>query len=149
MAYLPLGLLVSLTQIVPGLSATAILMAFGQFAPLLNSVHLSYLTEHPQVLLLYVALIVGFGAGLVLLSRIISTILERYRVSAFFMIVGLSFGSIVSMFLGSDMMQLYLSWRADPSEMLLSLPVGGVLFAVGVVCSYLLVRYELRHAQKD
>ena len=85
-AYLPLGLLVSLTQIVPGLSATAVLMAFGQFGLILNSVHVDYILAHPAVLLLYLSLGVGFVAGLLFLSRILSDILEKHKKTAFFMV---------------------------------------------------------------
>ena len=68
--YALLGAVVSVTQIVPGLSATAILMAFGQFKPILNSLHREYIFEHPPVLFLYLALAVGFLLGIVLISRV-------------------------------------------------------------------------------
>ena len=73
--YIPLGFVVSITQIVPGLSATAILMAFGQFKPILNSLHREYIFENPQVILLYGALGIGFLAGIVCVSRIFSAII--------------------------------------------------------------------------
>lgn len=144
-AYLPLGILVSLTQIVPGLSATAILMAFGQFGLILNSVHVDYILAHPQALILYVSLALGFGVGLLFLSRILSDILEKHRKTAFFMIIGLSVGSIVSMFFGSDMMACYKSFAALPVFPIGRLLLGVGLFAVGFVIAYLLVRYEKKH----
>ena len=144
-AYLPLGLLVSLTQIVPGLSATAILMAFGQFGLILNSVHLDYILAHPEVLLLYAALGVGFLLGLLLLSRILSTLLAKYRAASFFAIVGLSFGSILSMFLGTDMMECYAAFGAAEAFPVLKLLLGILLFVGGFLLAYLLVRYEKKH----
>ncbi|MBE6655257.1 MAG: DUF368 domain-containing protein [Ruminococcaceae bacterium] len=144
-AYLPLGGLVSLTQIVPGLSATAVLMAFGQFGLILNSVHLDYILAHPQVLVLYVALAVGFGAGLLLLSRLLSDILAKHKATAFFMIVGLSVGSILSMFLGTDMMACYKRFASLPAFPIGTLLLGVGLFAVGFTVAYLLVLYEKKH----
>ena len=144
-AYLPLGALVSLTQIVPGLSATAVLMAFGQFGLILNSVHLDYILANPEVLILYVSLGVGFGAGLLFLSRLLSDVLEKHKATAFFMIVGLSVGSIVSMFLSSDMMACYQGFAALSAFPMGTLLLGVGLFAVGFVLSYLLVRYEKKH----
>ena len=144
-AYLPLGALVALTQIVPGLSATAVLMAFGQFGLILNSVHLDYIRSNPEVLILYLSLGIGFVGGLVLLSRLLSDILEKHKKTAFFMIVGLSVGSIVSMFLGTDMMACYRGFAARPAFPVGTILLGALLFAVGFAVAYLLVRYEKKH----
>lgn len=140
--YIPLGVVVSTTQIVPGLSATAILMACGQFKPILNSMHLDYILENPAVLGLYICIGGGFLAGLVIVSRIFSGIIKKRRAATFFLAVGLSFGSILSMFLNPDMYEIYTAWIAgkSPTADLIS----GVLFGVaGFVLSWLLTRYEL------
>jgi uncharacterized membrane protein YoaK (UPF0700 family) len=57
------------------------------------------------------------------------------------MIVGLSLGSIVSMFCNGDIIATYLSW-AQNGVAVLDLCLGLALFAVGVICAYLLVRYQ-------
>ena len=145
LVYLPLGVLVSLTQIVPGLSATAILMATGQFSPILASVHLDYILENPLVLLLYFSLGVGFLAGLLGLSRILSHLLSRYRATAFCMITGLSVGSILSMYLGTDMMQRYGELAKASAFPWGTLLLGIFLFVFGATVAYLLVRYEGKH----
>lgn len=140
--YVPLGFLVSITQIVPGLSATAILMAFGQFKPILNSLHREYIFENPQVILLYGALGIGFLVGIVCVSRIFSAIIAKHKTSAFFMIIGLAFGSIASMFLNSDMYALYMTW-ADSGVPVMTVVIAAVLLLVGFVCSFFLTKYEL------
>ena len=48
--FLILGYVIAITQIVPGLSATAILMAFGYFKPLMDSVNLTYIQNNPKIL---------------------------------------------------------------------------------------------------
>ena len=143
--YIPLGAIVSATQIIPGLSATAVLMACGQFKPILNSLHLDYILENPAVLGLYLCLGGGFLVGLVLISRLFSAILEKHRVTAFFLVVGLSLGSILSMFLNPDMWEIYCAWAGgkDPTTELL---VGIPLALVGFAASFALTRYELRRA---
>lgn len=143
--YLPLGFIVSITQIVPGLSATAILMAFGQFGPILNSVSVSYILDNPQVLGLYAALGVGFIAGIVLISRLFSAILAKHKVTAFFMITGMSIGSIISMFINPDVYEVYTAWSTGNGNPILSIVIGVVLLAVGFALSFLLTRYELKH----
>ena len=141
-AYLPLGFVVSVTQIVPGLSATAILMAFGQFKPILNSLHREYIFENPQVLLLYAALGVGFLVGIVCVSRIFSAIIAKNKAAAFFMVIGLAFGSIASMFLNTDVYALYTQWASNGIPVV-TVIVSAVLLIVGFVASLLLTKYEL------
>lgn len=141
--YFPLGFVVSATQIIPGLSATAILMAFGQFGPILNSLHLDYILENPAVLGLYASIGLGFLAGLVVISRIFSAILSKHKATAFFMVSGLSIGSIVSMFINPDVSEVYASWAHGLGNPVLSIVVGAVLLAVGFTLSFLLTRYEL------
>ncbi len=141
-AYLPLGFVVSVTQIVPGLSATAILMAFGQFKPILNSLHREYIFENPQVLVLYAALGVGFLVGIVCVSRVFSAIIEKNKTAAFFTVIGLAFGSIASMFLNTDVYALYTQWASDGVPVI-TVVISAVLLAIGFVCSFLLTKYEL------
>ena len=139
--FLVLGYIVAITQIVPGLSATAILMVFGYFSPLMNSVHLSYWQANPQVFLVYLCLVIGFAAGLVTFSKALTKIFDRAKKPAFFLITGLSLGSVVTMFFNPDVYAVYKSWAAG-SPFALDLSLGIALFAVGCVVAYLFVRYE-------
>ena len=135
-----LGYLVAVTQIVPGLSATALLMAFGYFTPIMQSVHLSYWQEDPAVFAVYACLAVGFLLGLVTFSKLLTTIFAKWRKGAFFLIVGLSLGSIVTMFFNPDVCAVYESWGTRLN--VLDLVLGLALFVVGVVIAYLFVKYE-------
>ena len=141
--YLPLGMVVATTQIVPGLSATAILMACGQFKPILNSLHLDYILENPAVLGLYACLGVGFLGGMVLISRLFSKLIEKRRAPTFFFVVGLSLGSIASMFFNTDMWEIYVGW-SEGGNPTLSILIGAVLLVLGFVGSFALTRYEMR-----
>lgn len=140
--YFPLGFIVAVTQIVPGLSATAILMAFGQFRPLLNSLHREFIFENPIVLALYASIGLGFLVGLVCISKLFSAILTKHKVTAFFMVTGLAFGSIASMFLNSDVYELYTEW-GNTSVPTATVAIGVILLAIGFIGSYALTRYEL------
>ena len=135
-----LGAMVGLTQIVPGLSASALLMAVGWFTGLVASVSMTYWKINPQIFLVYGGLAVGFVLGILLFSKLLTAIFEKARHSAYFMIVGLSLGSILSMFCNGDVMKVYLSWKVDVN--LLDVILGVGLFAIGVVGAYLLVRYQ-------
>jgi hypothetical protein len=63
------------------------------------------------------------------------------------MIVGLSLGSILSMFCNGDIMETYLSWKSGVEW--LDLALGVALLVVGVVIAYLLVRYERKKAAQE
>ena len=139
--FLALGYLVAVTQVVPGLSATAILMAFGYFTPIMESVHLSYWKENPAVFGVYACLAVGFLLGLVTFSKLLNKIFVKRRAAAFFTIVGLSLGSVVTMFFNPDVYGVYTGW-AQNGLSALDLSLGLVLFAVGLAVAYLFVRYE-------
>ncbi len=141
--YVPLGILVAATQVIPGLSATAILMAFGQFKPILNSLHLDYILANPIVLLLYFCIGMGFLGGLVIVSKLFSKLIEKHRGAAFFFVVGLSFGSIVTMFFNLDTWEIYNEWAVS-GVYVTSVIIGAVLAIVGFACSFPLTKYELK-----
>ncbi len=141
--YLPLGMVVSATQVIPGLSATAILMACGQFKPILNSLHVDYILANPAVLGLYICIGGGFVVGIVLVSRLFSAIIKKHRAPAFFCVVGLSLGSIASMFFNEDMWEIYSAWAVGGLEPI-ELVLGLVLMAAGFAASFALTRYELK-----
>ncbi len=147
--YALLGAVVSVTQIVPGLSATAILMAFGQFKPILNSLHREYISEHPAVLLLYAALAIGFLLGIVLISRLFDRILRKHKVTTFFAVTGMAVGSILSMLCNADMVGLYRTWIEAGSLPITRIVVAVCLLAVGFVSSLLLARYEMAHGENE
>ena len=142
-SYFVIGFIVSLTQIVPGLSCSALLMAFGQFGAILTTIHFDYLKENPLVLLPLLLLVIGFAIGLVVFSKVLNKLFEKRRDTTFTVIVGLSAGSIATMFLNPDIYAVYTSW-ASVGETFKNLGIGLVLLAVGFVISYLLVKYQRR-----
>lgn len=137
---IPVGYLLGITQIVPGLSASALLMSMGWFNDLIHSVSLTFWLENPIVFAYYFALGAGFLTGLLTFSKLLTIVFQKTRHGAYSVIVGLSLGSIISMFFNGDVLAVYASWTngVDWFELLL----GVVLLVVGVVISYLLVRYQ-------
>lgn len=138
---LPIGYALGITQIVPGLSASALLMSLGWFNGLVGSVSLSFWLSHPQVFVYYVTLGVGFLAGVLTFSRVLTFLFAKARHTSYFAIVGLSLGSIFSMFFNSDILGVYVTWQATGVPVVEVL-LGTTLFIVGVVGAYLLVRYQ-------
>ena len=141
--FLLLGYLVAITQIVPGLSATALLMIFGYFKSIMDSVSLTYWKSNPQVFIVYVCLVVGFVVGLVTVSKLMSNVLERHKTPSFFCICGLSLGAAVTMFFNPDIYKVYTDW-ASRGVRVWELVLGAVLFIGGIFAAYSLVKVERR-----
>jgi len=136
-----IGYVVGVTQVVPGLSASAFLMAVGWFANLMDSVSMTYWKGNPMIFAVYAGLGFGFLAGIFTFSKLLTFLFGKARHTSYFMIVGLSLGSIVSMFCNGDIITTYLTW-AENGIYVLDLVLGIALFAVGVIGAYLLVCYQ-------
>ena len=146
--FLLVGYAIAVTQLVPGLSATALLMTFGCFTPLMNSVSLTYWQENPMVLLVYACLAVGFILGLLTFSNGLSRLLEKKRAPAFYTIAGLSLGSIVTMFFNPEIVEVYESWTIS-AAMWRELGIGMALFGIGIIAVTYFVRYERNRVMKN
>lgn len=136
------GAVVGITQIVPGLSASAFLMTIGWFSSITNSVSVSYWKTNPQIFFVYIALGVGFLIGILGFSNVLNHLFATARHTSYSMIVGLSLGSIASMFCNDDIVRnVYLDW-AKNGLVAWELILGITLFAIGFVGAYALVQYR-------
>ena len=138
---LVIGAACGITQIVPGLSASAILMSVGWFQSVVQSVSMTYWKSNPQIFLVYAGLAIGFVVGVLGFSKLLTNIFAKARFSAYSMIVGLSLGSILSMFCNGDIVAVYRSWAIN-GVATLDILLGVSLFIVGTIGAYLLVRYQ-------
>jgi putative membrane protein len=136
-----IGYVVGVTQIVPGLSASAFLMAVGWFGSIMESVSLTYWKSNPAVFLVYAGLGIGFLLGLFTFSKFLTYLFGKARYTAYSMIVGLSLGSILSMFCNGDIVAVYTVWTKS-GIVWLDLALGVGLFAIGAFAAYKLVQYQ-------
>ena len=148
-AAVAIGAVVAITQIVPGLSASAFLMAVGWFNAVVESVSVSNWRENPQIFFVYAGLAIGFLVGLLAFSKLLTHLFERARHTAYFMIVGLSLGSIVSMFCNGDILSVYVSWASGAGNPFLEILLGVALFVAGIFGAYALVKYERKKGKTE
>ena len=125
----PVGFVVAITQLIPGLSATSTLLSIGLFNPLMESVHMTYWSQNPKVFAVYLLLGVGFLVGLFCLSKIINKVIEKYKAHFYYLALGLSFSSIASMFYNPEIVSYYKDYGAKFTN--IELIIGIVLFCVG------------------
>ena len=145
--YLLLGFAVAVTQLVPGLSATSLLMSTGHYVPLVQSVSAEYWQACPEIFAVYACLIAGFVAGLLCFAKLMSYLMEHCRAATFHAVAGLAAGSVATMFFNPEIYTEYLSW-ADGERFGPSLVLGAVLFAAGFAAAYMFVRVQRRQRRK-
>lgn len=142
--FILIGYLIALTQILPGLSATSLLMSLGYFKPLLESISIEYIINNPTIILLYLSIIIGFIIGMLTLSKLITFLLTKRKKETYFLIVGLSISSIISMFYNPDIYNIYISWINGNIIMIYDLSIGVILFILGIISSRKLVEKHNR-----
>jgi putative membrane protein len=147
---IPLGMVISLTQIVPGLSATSTLMSLGLFKHLIDAVSFSNITANPQWIGIFGCLGLGFIVGLLLFSKIVSSLIQKHNDTVFSLIIGLSLGSIITMFFNPEILHsVYIPWKEGTSltgaiSMVYDLPLGIAGLIVGFLVSFFLMRKQTK-----
>ena len=145
---LAVGFVLALTQLVPGLSASAILMVIGWYAVLMQNLHFSLETlQNIDLIVVVVSLAVGFVVGFFVFSKLMSKLFERARDTSYSMIVGLALGSLLTMFFNAEIVKVYQAWSVSGINWL-HLILGIVLLAVGTVGAYWLVRVQRKYDKK-
>lgn len=96
-----LGIISATTMIVPGISGSAVLMVLGFYTAIVTNVignvlDFSNLSYNIQVILMFV---LGIGLGVILFSKLISFLLNKYPSQTYMAILGFVLASIVGVFL--------------------------------------------------
>lgn len=121
-----IGIVDAITMIIPGISGTAILMMLGYYDIIISSfssfTNLSLLSYN-------LSIIIPFGIGMIIgvitLSKIINYLLNKYRISCLYAIIGFSISSILLLLIETLKNNYYIG------EVLISL----VLLVVGYFIS--------------
>ena len=131
------GVLIALSKIVPGLSGAAILLAIGLYTPLMDLVggmDMSVLMERLAAL---VPIGIGLIVGVLGLSRIVDYFFRTHRRSAYWCIMGITVGSIVTVTVQA--------LQGLESDMILA---SVVCIVVGLAFGYILARISSRYAEE-
>ena len=142
---LAIGVLIALTQLIPGLSATALLMSFGLYHALLDSIHFDVLKNNPMIILVFLALVIGAVIGVLLISKVINKALSKYKTGFYYVIIGLCLSSIACMFYNPEIMEFY---RSFDGNSYIHIIVGVILFVVGTLGVYFAYRHTENKKQE-
>ena len=97
-----------------------------------------------MVLLVYLCLGIGFLLGLFVVSKAMDKALSKWHGGVYYLIAGLSLGSVITMFFNPEIMETYAGIEFSTTMGIVDFSLGFVLFAIGLALAYLLVRIELR-----
>ena len=127
--------------IVPGFSGSMLLMVIGFYQPILNLVDFS--NFWPNVSLGFVFAL-GVLLGFIILSKIMNKLITNHRIATLYVVLGFIFGSLISIYLNSQMMD-YLKEGLK----LLDCILGPILLILGITLSTLFIRYTRKHKGEE
>ncbi len=159
----PVGVLAAVALTVPGLSGSLILLVIGFYRPLVDSVkgwgsmcvHGDWSMVGP---LLGVIGCFGLGCliGVIIVSKVMSILLKKFRDSTFFTIIGFISGSIIVLFFNYDIFNYYLCWSGKEFAnihpilpMWLEMLIGFIVLVTCAIASYMLVRLERKNRKEE
>ena len=89
------GILASATMVIPGISGSLVLLLIGYYEPIVNTVK-SLMTFNNMVsdLLILIPFSIGIIVGIILISKLINYLLNKYPVITYYAIYGIVFSSI-------------------------------------------------------
>ncbi len=134
-----IGIIVSITQFIPGASASSFLMSIGIFTILLNRISINYLILNPKFIIILAILLLGFIVGLFIVSKAITRIINKLGKSVNNIYIGLSIGSIVSILLGEDNINVYIGLINNRNY--LDLIIAIVTLMMGIFLNRILKKY--------
>ena len=156
---IPVGLLSSTALVVPGVSGGMMLILLGFYAPLITST-----VDTAKACLqgdwsnfgTQIGLLACFGVGVVigffLISKLMNFLLDKHHDITFYGILGFVIGSIIALYINYEIWNYYLLWVNGGQGFLkkeIEIPLGIALFIICGILSYLLVRYENKHASQE
>lgn len=91
-----IGIIDAATMIIPGVSGTAILMMLGYYNVIIDSFSsLTNLNELSSNIVIIFPFVIGVILGVILLSKIINFLLNKYRIKCYYAIIGFTISSIL------------------------------------------------------
>lgn len=160
---IPVGVIAAVALTVPGLSGSLILLVIGFYRPLIDSAEAwgsEIVHGHFENIGSLIGVVGCFGIGcligVILVSKIMSVLLKKHRISTFFAIIGFIIGSIFVLFFNYEIFNYYLVWAGQEIatiqpvwKIYVEIPVGIAILTVCAFLSYLLVRTEQKRKEKQ
>lgn len=125
------GILGAMGFIIPGFSGSMLLMVIGFYQPVLGLFDMQNLWPNIPPLLCLAA---GAAVGIVLCSKLLSKLFEKFRVETVLVVIGFILGSIVSIFVNADMFDYFKNGLPK-----LDIILAPILLVIGIAFSFFIV----------
>jgi len=158
---IPVGAIAAVALTVPGLSGSLILLVIGFYRPLIDHVKMwgsEILHGDWGHFGMFVGVIVCFGIGclfgIVFVSKVMTYLLKKDRISTFFGIIGFVIGSFFVLFFNYEIYNYYLNWAGIQVEeakinpvlpMYFEMLLGFAVLILTCLGSYQMVKYQRKY----
>ena len=126
--------------IVPGFSGSMLLLVIGFYKPILNLVHFDNFLINFSLLFTFA---IGVLVGFIIFSKLMNHFITNHKISTLYVVIGFIIGSIISIYVNSNMFDYIKSEAFGILDWILS----PILFMLGLTLSYLFVRYTRKHSE--
>lgn len=128
--FLLIGIGLAITQLVPGLSATALLIVIGYYSYLINILDFKIIYNFNHILVVFMILF-GLIIGVLLFSKLINYFLEYKKEHFMYLITGLSIGSLLCVFFEEKCIYLYKIWNLN--DFIINGLIGLIFLIIGIL----------------
>ena len=158
---IPVGALAAVALTIPGMSGSLILLVIGFYRPLIDHTRswgkelLQGNFSHTGMLLgMLLTFALGCLFGIVLVSKVMTYLLKKDRISTFYGIIGFIIGSFFVLFFNYEIYNYYLYWggvkvegvKIDPVlPMMYEILIGIAALILTTFASYQMVKYQRKY----
>ena len=158
---IPIGALAAVALTVPGLSGSLILLVLGFYRPLIDHAvgwGKELITGDFSHIGMLIGMIgcfaIGCLFGVVIVSKVMSYLLKKDRISTYFGIIGFVIGSFFVLFFNYEIYNYYLYWAGTPAEgvkinpvldMYFEILLGVAVLVLTAFASYQMVKYQRKY----
>ena len=137
------GMVAISAMILPGISGSTILLIFGLYIPIINSIKE---VLHLQLEYLPILIVFGFGvlAGIALIIKLVKKALDKYRTQTIYTVIGLMIGSLYAVVMGPTTLKV-------PQEAMNFGTFNILFFVIGaaVIGAMEFAKYKLANKKTD
>lgn len=137
------GMVAISAMILPGISGSTILLIFGLYIPIINSIKE---VLHLQLEYLPILIVFGFGvlAGIALIIKLVKKALDKYRTQTIYTVIGLMIGSLYAIVMGPTTLKV-------PQEAMNFGTFNILFFVIGaaVIGAMEFAKYKLSNKKTD
>ena len=137
------GMVAISAMILPGISGSTILLIFGLYIPIINSIKE---VLHLQLEYLPILIVFGFGvlAGIALIIKLVKKALDKYRTQTIYTVIGLMIGSLYAIVMGPTTLKV-------PQEAMSFRTFNILFFVIGaaIIGAMEFAKYKLSNKKTD